>query len=127
MKRLVKTLGFALALGATFVACGAAATLAVGSKTLAAGTASVTSCGVASLTATRDVDNSGNVTTVNVSTVPSACAGETLSVALVSGSGASLATSSATIPAGGGTMTFSGFGTVSGASLMGYRFAVVGA
>jgi hypothetical protein len=127
MTRMVKILGFAVAVAATFAACAAAATLAVSSKTLAAGNAAVTSCGVSSLTATRDVDNSGTVTSVTVSSVPAACAGETLNVALVNGSGAALGTSSATVPSGGGSMSFSGFAGVTGTNLAGYRFAVVGA
>lgn len=127
MTVLAKILGLALAVAATFAAFGAAASLALGSQTLSAGNASVTSCGVASLSTTRSVDNSGNFTQVVVSGVPAACAGETLSVTLVNGSGSSLGGSSAVVPAGGGAMTFSGFGTVSAASLMSFQYAVVGA
>jgi len=127
MKLLTKILGLALAVAATFAACGAAATLALGSDKLAAGNAPVASCGVSSLSATRSVDNSGDVTQVVVSSLPAACAGETLSLTLANGSGASLAGASATIPAGGGSMTFSGLGTVSATSLASYKFAVVGA
>jgi hypothetical protein len=127
MKLLAKILGLALAVAATFAACGAAASLALGSQALSAGNASVTTCGVASLSTTRSVDNSGNFTQIVVSSVPAACAGETLSVTLVNGSGGPLGSSSAVVPAGGGAMTFSGFGTVSATSLMGFEYAVAGA
>ncbi len=85
MKHLSKALAFGLAAAAAFTACAAAATLALGSKTLSAGNAGVTAC-TSSLSATRNVDNSGNVTQVNVAGIPTACSGETLSVTLV-GSG----------------------------------------
>src|SRR4051794_1905890 len=127
MKLLTKILGLALVLVAVSVAWGAAASLSLGSNKLAAGNAAVTSCGVSSLSAIRSVDNSGNVTQVVVSSLPSACAGETLSLTLADGSGASLAAKSATVPAGGGSMTFGGFGTISAASLESYKYAVVGA
>ena len=127
MNLLAKIIGIALAVAATFAACGAAASLALGSQEPAAGNASVTSCGGASLSATRSVDNSGNFTQFVVTGVPAACAGETLSVTLASGAGASLGSSSAVVPAGGGSMTFSGFGTVSAASLMSFQYAMVGA
>jgi uncharacterized Zn-binding protein involved in type VI secretion len=127
MKLLTKILGLALVLAAATVAYGAAASLSLGSNKLAAGNAAVTSCGVSSLGAIRTVDNNGNVTQVVVNSLPAACAGETLSLTLADGSGASLAAKSATIPTGGGSMTFSGFGTVSAASLSSYKYAVVGA
>jgi uncharacterized Zn-binding protein involved in type VI secretion len=82
---------------------------------------------VASLSATRSVDNSGNFTQFVVTGVPAACAGETLSVTLAGATGTSLGSSSAVVPAGGGSMTFSGFGTVSAASLASYQYAMVGA
>jgi len=127
MKLLAKTLGTALAVAATFAACGAAATLAFNSTSLSAGNASVTSCGVASLSATRNVNNAGNVTQVDVPSVPAACAGETLSVTLVGAGNASIGSASAAVPAGGGTMSFSSFGaTVSAANVLAYSFAVVG-
>jgi hypothetical protein len=125
MKALTRTLGFALTATVTFVAFAAAATLALGSTSLAAGNAQVTSCGVSSLSSTRDVDNSGNVTQVNVSGIPAACAGETLSVTLVGGGNAALATVTTTI--GGTTATLTGFGTVSAPNLTGYAYAVTGA
>ena len=128
MKLLAKILGSALAVTATFAACGAAASLAFNSKALSAGNASVTTCGVASLSATRNVNNAGNVTQVDVPSVPAACAGETLTVTLVGSANASLGSASAVVPGGGGTMTFSSFGaTVSAANLLSYQYAVVGA
>jgi hypothetical protein len=127
MKLLAKALGTAFAAAATLAACGAAATLALASSPLSSGNASVSSCGVSSLSATRTVDNSGNVTQVSIPSVPSACAGATLSVTLVGSGGTSLGNASATVPAGGGTMNFSSFGaTVSATSLLSYSYAVTG-
>src|SRR5690349_16879296 len=100
MKLLTKALGSALLVAAIFAACGAAATLALGSNRLSAGNASVSSCGVSSLTATRTVDNSGNVTQLSVPSIPAACAGATLSVTFVASSGSSLGSASGTVPAG---------------------------
>src|SRR5438094_236853 len=118
MKRLAHILGTALAVAATFAGCGAAATLGFNSDRLSAGNASVTSCGVASLSATRNVNNAGNVTQVDVPSVPAACAGETLAVTLVGAANASLGSASGTVPAGGGTMLFTSFGgTVSAANV----------
>lgn len=129
MKLLARTLGIALAAAATLAACGAAASLALGSGSLSAGNASVTSCGVTSLSATRTVDNSGNVTQVDVSGIPAACAGETLSVTLVGSANAALGSASTTLSGCGATCSasFTSFGaTVSAASLTGYSFGVVG-
>jgi hypothetical protein len=127
MKLLAKILGTALAVAATFAATGAAASLAFTSNRLSAGNASVTSCGVASLSATRNVDNAGNVTQLAIPSVPAACAGETLSVTLVGAGNASVGGASAVVPGGGGTMTFSSFGaTVSAANVLSYSYAVVG-
>ena len=118
MKALSTAIGLALALTASFAA---AATLPVGSKSLSAGNASVTSCGITSLTATRNVDNAGNVTQVNVSGIPAACAGETLSVTLRG------ANASSSVVIAGTSATITGFGTVSASTVTGYAFAVEGA
>lgn len=127
MKLLAKALGIALAAAAASAAFGAAATLALNSNRLSAGNAAVSSCGVSSLSATRTVDNAANVTQVSIPSVPSACAGATLSVTLVGSGGTSLGSASATVPVGGGTMNFSSFGaTVSAANLLSYSYAVVG-
>ena len=125
VKALSKTIGFLLALTAAFAAFAAAATLALGSTSLSAGNASVTACGTPALTATRDVDNAGNVTQVTVSGIPAACSGETLSVTLVGASNAALSSVSATVSST--TATFTSFGsTISASSLLGYRFALTG-
>lgn len=125
MTVLSKTLGFVLAAAAASAAFAAAASLALGSQSLAAGNAPVTSCGIGSLSATRRVDNGGNVTEVTVRGIPAACAGETLSLTLVASGGAALGSASATIA--GTTATFTGLGTIPGSSLSGYQFAVTGA
>src|SRR4051794_40729530 len=124
MKALSQTLRSLLALSALFAASAAAATLVLGSTSLSAGNASVTACGTPALTATRDVDNSGNVTQVTVSGIPAACAGETLSVTLVGSGNAALATATTTIS--GTTATLTGLGTVAASNLLGYSFAVTG-
>ena len=129
MKLLTNILGLALAVAATFVACGAAASLALGSMSLSAGSAAVTACGgLTSLTATRNVDNAGNVTQVSVGGIPAACSGETLSVTLVGSANASLGSGTATLGSCGATCsaTFSSFGTVSAANVAGYSFGLAG-
>ena len=125
MKALTRTLGFAFTATLTFVAFAAAATLALGSTSLSAGNAQVTSCGVSSLSSTRSVDNSGNVTRVDVSGIPAACAGETLSVTLVGSANAGLSTLTATIAGTSASLTVAA--TVSAANLNGYAFAIEGA
>jgi hypothetical protein len=129
MKLLANILGLALAVTATFVACGAAASLALGSQSLSAGSAVVTACGgLNSLTATRNVSNAGNVTQVNVGGIPTACSGETLSVTLVGAANASLGSGTATLGNCVATCsaTFSSFGTISAASITGYSFGLAG-
>jgi hypothetical protein len=129
MKLLANILGLALATAATFVACGAAASLVLRSNSLSAGAASVTACGgLTSLSATRNVSNAGNVTQVNVGGIPAACSGETLSVTLVGSGNASLGSGTATLGSCGTTCsaTFSGLGTISAASVVGYSFGLAG-
>ena len=129
MKLLSKTLGLALAAAAIFAGCAAAATLAFGSTTLSAGNAPVTSCGVASLTATRAVNNAGNVTRLDVAGIPVACSGQTFWVTLVGAGNAGLTNGSATVGACGTTCSaaVTSFGaSVSGLSVLKYSFAVVG-
>lgn len=121
MRALAKTLALGIVVTDLAVGLAAAASLGVGSAGLSAGNAPVTSCGVSSLTATRTVDNSGNVTQVNVSGIPSGCVGETLAVTLM-GTNVSAATTVA-----GSTATLSGFGSVAASSVSGYAFAVEGA
>ena len=129
MNTLSKTLSLLVTVALTFTAFAAAASLALGSTPLSAGNAAVTSCGVSSLSATRNVDNSGNVTQVNVGGIPTACSGETLSVTLASAANASLGNGTATIGACSTTCsaTITSFGgTVSATSLGKYSFAVTG-
>lgn len=129
MKLLANILGLALAVAAVSAACGAAASLALGSKSLSAGSAAVTACGgLTSLSATRNVSNAGNVTQVNVGGIPAACSGETLSVTLVGAANANLGSGTATLGSCGTTCsaTFSGLGTVSAASVVGYSFGLAG-
>jgi len=128
MKHLTKALAFSLAVAAAFAACAAAATLTFGSTKLSAGNASVTGC-TSSLSATRNVDNSGNVTQVNVAGIPTACSGETLSVTLVGTGNAALGSASATVGSCGTTCsaTLTGFGAVSAANVNGYSFGLTGA
>jgi len=129
MTFMAKLLGLGIAIAAIAAAYAAAASLPFGSQPIAAGTTPVTACsGLSSLSATRNVNNAGDVTQVDVGSIPAACAGETLSVTLVGSGNASLGGASGTVPAGGGAMSFTSFGaTVSAASLLSYRFAVVGA
>lgn len=129
MKHLSKALAFGLTAAAVFTACAAAATLAVGSTSLSAGNAAVTAC-TSSLTATRNVDNSGNVTQVNVAGIPTACSGETLSVTLVGAGNAALGTGSGTVGSCGTScsVTITSFGgTVSATNVLGYSFGLTGA
>jgi hypothetical protein len=73
------------------------------------------------------VDNTGTVTQVSVLNVPQACAGETLAVTLENSSHTSLGNASTTVGActGGCTVTLTGFGSVSAASLTAYAFSLV--
>jgi hypothetical protein len=128
MKHLTKALAFGLTVAATFAVCAAAATLTVGPSTLSAGNAAVTAC-TSSLSATRNVDNSGNVTQVNVAGIPTTCSGETLSVTLVGSGNAALGSGSGTVGSCGTTCsaTITGFGTVSATNVVGYSFGLTGA
>ena len=128
MNYLSKALGFGIAVLATFAACAAAATLALGSTKLSAGNVGVTAC-TSSLAATRNVNNAGNVTQVNVAGIPVACSGETLSVTLVGSGNAPLGSASAAVGSCGTTCsaTLTGFGTVSAANVVGYSFGLAGA
>jgi uncharacterized Zn-binding protein involved in type VI secretion len=129
MNLLSKTLGLGLAAALTFTGCAAAATLALGSTTLSAGNTGVTSCGASALTAIRTVDNTGNVTRVDVAGIPAACSGETLSVTLVGAANAGLASGSATVGNCGTTCSAaitSLSATVSAANVNGYSFGLAG-
>jgi hypothetical protein len=126
VKRTTNIFGIVLTAALLSTGVAAAATLGLTSGKLGAGSAIVTGCTASSLTATRNVDNNGNVTQVNVLSVPQACAGETLAVALENGSHASLGVSSATVGActGGCTVTVTGFGTVSATNLTFYALSL---
>ncbi len=129
MKRISTILGTTLAIWAAFAAIAAAASLGLTSKTLGAGNAAVTPCGVTSLSATRTVDNSGNVTQVVVSGIPQSCSGQTLAVTLRNQTRGSLGSASTVIGActGGCTATFTSFGgSVPATSLYGYAFGLTG-
>ncbi len=136
MNHLSKLLGLLLASAVVYAGSGAAATLSVGAKTLSAGNTPVSSCAVlSSLTASRTVDNAGHVTGVTVPSIPVACAGETMSVALVGAGNIALGAGTGVVGSCGATtcsvsITASGtdFGTsVSAASVTSFSFAVVGA
>jgi hypothetical protein len=127
VKHLSKTLAFGISVAAAFTACAAAATLVVGSNTLSAGNAAVTAC-TSSLSATRNVDNNGNVTQVNVAGIPTACSGETLSVTLVGFGNTALASNTDTVGSCGTSCSVTlGFGgTVSSTGVIGYSFGLTG-
>ena len=126
MKRLVNILGAVLAAALLSAGVAAAASLSFSTGQLAAGSATVNGCTSSSLTATRNVDNNGNVTQVDVLNVPQACAGETLAVTLENSTHASLGNASTTVGActGGCTVTLTGFGTVSAANLTSYALSL---
>ena len=127
MKRLVNILGVLLTTALLTAGVAAAASLNLGTGQLGAGSAAVSGCTSSSLTATRNVNNSGNVTEVDVLNVPQACAGEVLSVTLQGTAGASLGSAVAIVGTctGGCTAPVTGFGTVSAASLTGYAVSLV--
>lgn len=126
MKRLTNFLGLALTAALLSVGVASAASLGLGSGQLSAGNASVTGCTSSSLTATRNVDNSGNVTQVNVLGVPQACAGETLAVTLENSLHAGVGTGSSVIGtcSGGCTVTVTGFPTVSATSVTAFALSL---
>ena len=126
MKRLANIFGVATTVALMSVGVAAAATLGLTTGRLGAGSALVNGCTASSLTATRNVDNNGNVTQVNVLSVPQACASETLAVTLESNLHASLGASSTVIGActGGCTVTVTGFGSVSATNVMFYALSL---
>src|SRR3954464_14610853 len=126
MKRLTRISGIALTAALVSVGVASAASLGLASGKLGAGSAAVSGCTASSLTATRNVDSSGNVTQVNVLSVPQACASETLAVTLENSSHTSLGTASTTVGTctGGCTVTVTGFGTVSATNLPAYAFSL---
>jgi hypothetical protein len=126
VKRLTKIFGIALMAGLLSVGVAAAASLGLSTGKLGAGSAAVSGCTSSSLTATRNVNNSGNVTQVNVTSVPQACAGETLAVTLENSLHTNLGSASAVVGVctGGCTVTVTGFGTVSAANVTAYALSL---
>jgi hypothetical protein len=120
MKRLTHIFGTVLTAALLSVGVASAASFGLTTGSLGAGNAAVDGCTASSLTATRDVDNNGTVTQVNVLGVPQACAGEVLAVTLESNAGASLGSAVAIVGTctGGCTATVTGFGTVSGSNVI---------
>jgi hypothetical protein len=109
------------------VGAAAAATLVFTTKTLGTGRATVTGCTSSPLQATRNVDDSGNVTQVTVLDVPQSCSGETLAVTLARPSGNKLTSVSTTVGActGGCSISFTSFSTtVSAANIGAYSFSL---
>lgn len=126
MKRPTRILGIALTAALLSVGVASAASLGLASGKLGAGNAPVSGCTSSSLSATRNVDNSGNVTQVNVTSVPQACAGQKLAVTLENSAQASLGAASTTVGActGGCTVAVTGFGTVSATNVTAYAFSL---
>jgi hypothetical protein len=119
VKRLIKILGALLTTALLTAGVAAAASLSFSTGKLGAGSAIVSGCTSSSLTATRNANNSGNVTQVNVLNVPQACAGEVLSVTLEGTAGAALGSAVAIVGtcSGGCTAPVTGFGTVSASAV----------
>ncbi|HZS31171.1 MAG TPA: hypothetical protein VFA37_07935 [Gaiellaceae bacterium] len=126
MKRLSQTLGLLSTAALLTVGVASAASLGIGTGKLSAGNHAVSGCASAALTATRNVNNSGDVTAVNVLSVPQACSGQTLAVTLENASHASLGSATATVGTctGGCTVSLSGFGTVLASNLASYAFSL---
>ena len=128
MKRLIKVFGVVLA--ATLLSSGvaAAASLGLGSGTLSAGSVPVTGCTASPLIATRNVNNNGNVTQVNVLNVHQTCAGETLAVTLQNSSNGSLGNASSAVGActGGCTVSVTGFVSISAANVVAIALSLTG-
>jgi hypothetical protein len=126
MKRLSKTLGLLSTAALLTVGVASAASLGIGTGKLSAGSKAVSGCTSSALSATRNVDNSGDVTFVNVLSVPQACSGQKLAVTLENASHASLGSATATVGtcSGGCTVSASGFGTVLASNVTGYAFSL---
>jgi len=126
VKRLRNIFGIVVTTTLLSVGVASAASLSFGTSALGAGSTTVTGCTSTALTATRNVNNSGNVTQLNVTNVPQACAGEVLAAALENSSHTSLGSSSAIVGTctGGCTVAITGFGTVSAASVTAYALSL---
>ena len=126
MKRLLNMVGAGVAVALLSVGVAAAASLSVTTGQLSAAHVPVTGCTGSALTATRNVDNTGSVTQLNVTGVPQACAGEVLAATLQNSSHTSLGSATATVGTctGGCTVTLTGFGTVSAANVTSYSLSL---
>jgi hypothetical protein len=126
MKRLTSILGVVSITALLSAGVAAAASLGFTPGKLGAGNVAVAGCTASALTATRNVDNSGNVTQLSVTNVPQACSGETLAATLENSAHSSLGSASAVIGActGGCTVTLTGFGTVSAATVTAYALSL---
>jgi hypothetical protein len=126
VKRLTHIFGITVT--ATLLTAGVAAAASLGLTTgkLGAGSTTVSGCTSSSLTATRNVDNSGNVTQLNVTNVPQTCAGETLAATLENSSHTGLGNSSAVVGTctGGCSVSLTSFGSVSAANVTAYAFSM---
>jgi hypothetical protein len=85
-----------------------AASISFSSASIGAGTASTGRCTNTGLTVLQNLSGS-NVASVTVGAIPGACAGATLLVSVTAG--ASTGSGSATVPAGGGSVTVALTGT----------------
>jgi hypothetical protein len=126
MKRLTSILVVVSTAALLSVGVAAAASLGFTSGSLGAGSVTVAGCTASVLTATRNVNNTGNVTQLNVLNVPQACSGETLAATLENSSHSSLGSASTTVGActGGCTVTLTGFGTVPAATVTAYALSL---
>jgi hypothetical protein len=126
MKRLTSIFGVVTTTALLSAGVAAAASLGLTSGKLGAGHVAVAGCTASALTATRNVDNGGNVTQLSVLNVPQACAGETLAATLENSLHTSLGSASATVGTctGGCTVTLTGFGTVSAATVTAYALSL---
>lgn len=126
MKRLLNVVGAGIAVALLSVGVAAAASLSVSTGQLSAGHLAVTGCTGSALTATRNVDNTGSVTQLNVTGVPQACAGEVLAATLQNSLHTSLGSASAIVGTctGGCTVTLTGFGAVSAANVTSYSLSL---
>jgi hypothetical protein len=126
VKRLTNVFGIVVMTTLLSVGVASAASLSFGTATLGAGSTTVTGCTSTALTATRNVDNGGNVTQLNVTNVPQACAGEVLAVTLENSLHTSLGSASAIVGTctGGCTVALTGFGAVSAANVTAYALSL---
>jgi hypothetical protein len=126
VKRLTNILAVAVTVTLLSAGVAAAASLGLGSAKLGASHVPISGCTSSALTATRDVDNSGNVTDIKVTNVPQACANEVLAATLENSSHTSIGSSSATVGTctGGCTVTVTGFGTVSASNVTAYALSL---